>query len=263
MLARRGFTLIELLVVVAIIALLMAILLPSLRRAREQGKQTVCLANQKTLALAFVQYANENKDRIARSFTDRHSWTDWPQWENGRYLNDSELQRLKEIEPHKRGIRKGKLFPYARQEAVYHCPSDTRSNPSRAVGAIAYQTYSMLNCMNGDADWEQYVGGTRVTKLISAIHAPGDKLVFVEEADPRGLNMNSWVMWLSKEYWIDPLTVWHHGRSTLGFADGHAIVRRWLDPRTIRMSEMQEFDRPAKDNQDWHYLKKGWTIAPK
>src|SRR4030043_881545 len=61
---RKGFTLIELLVVVAIIAILMAILMPTLNRAREQGRRAVCLNHIKTLALAWSMYADENDDRI-------------------------------------------------------------------------------------------------------------------------------------------------------------------------------------------------------
>jgi prepilin-type N-terminal cleavage/methylation domain-containing protein len=62
-----GFTLIELLVVIAIIAILMAVLMPALQRAREQGKRAVCLNNVKTLALAWIMYADENAGRIPRS----------------------------------------------------------------------------------------------------------------------------------------------------------------------------------------------------
>jgi prepilin-type N-terminal cleavage/methylation domain-containing protein len=55
---HRGFTLVELLVVIAVIALLMAILLPALGRAREQGKRIVCMANLKQLALGWIAYAD-------------------------------------------------------------------------------------------------------------------------------------------------------------------------------------------------------------
>ncbi len=60
--ASRGFTLIELLVVVAIIALLISILLPSLARARELSKRTVCAANMKGIGTGFAAYATGNQD---------------------------------------------------------------------------------------------------------------------------------------------------------------------------------------------------------
>ncbi|MGE0482342.1 MAG: DUF1559 domain-containing protein [Phycisphaerae bacterium] len=59
---RRGFTLIELLVVVAIIALLISILLPSLARAREAGRLAKCLANLRTIGIAMHLYFGDNKD---------------------------------------------------------------------------------------------------------------------------------------------------------------------------------------------------------
>lgn len=57
---RNGFTLIELLVVISIITLLVAILLPSLSKAREQGKAIVCLSNQKTLGFGMLLYTEDN-----------------------------------------------------------------------------------------------------------------------------------------------------------------------------------------------------------
>ena len=70
--ALRGFTLIELLVVVAIIALLIAILLPSLSRAREQAKCTVCLSNLREIGLAMQMYGQENRARIPSMSCDRY-----------------------------------------------------------------------------------------------------------------------------------------------------------------------------------------------
>jgi prepilin-type N-terminal cleavage/methylation domain-containing protein len=66
---RRGFTLIELLVVVSIIALLLSILLPSLRSAKDQAKKAKCLANLHAIYLAFVCYAEDNKQELPSYWT--------------------------------------------------------------------------------------------------------------------------------------------------------------------------------------------------
>jgi len=63
---RRGFTIIELLVVIAIIAILVALLLAGMRGAREAARTTVCLSNQRQIALAAIHYANHNRDFILR-----------------------------------------------------------------------------------------------------------------------------------------------------------------------------------------------------
>lgn len=260
----RGFTLIELLVVIAIIALLIGILLPALGHAREAGKTTVCLAGQKNLAAGFVMYASDNDDGVVSSWTRVSgpdsidwSWVDRPMFPDGRYMGEVALRNATDTEGHKRGIRAGKLYPYLENVEVYHCPSDTREKGSG--GRIAYRTYSMPNCMNGDNGWEEWVGSWRVTERIGSIQFPTSKIVFLEESDPRGFNINSWVMHLDEERWVDPLTVWHKDKSTLGFADGHAEVHGWESRQTIEMSRNQDFNLPCPDNPDWAYLANAWV----
>lgn len=67
---KRGFTLIEVLVVAAVVALLAAILLPSLHRARDQGKRALCLANLHQLATATAMYLDDNRDYFWRYYVD-------------------------------------------------------------------------------------------------------------------------------------------------------------------------------------------------
>lgn len=82
----KGFTLVELLVVVSIIALLLSILLPSLRGARNQAKQVVCMSRQRAIQQAFMYYAQDHLDRLpgADGRTVGRFW-----WETvDRYLDE-------------------------------------------------------------------------------------------------------------------------------------------------------------------------------
>lgn len=105
---RAGFTLVELLVVIGIIALLVAILLPSLNRARESAQRVACLSNMRQLGLSMVMYTTDNKGKFPFAGVENNP-ADWAYWEPNRDKNQSPLVKYQ-----------GGRF----NEKLYQCPSD-------------------------------------------------------------------------------------------------------------------------------------------
>lgn len=271
----RGFTLIEVLVVISIIALLISILLPSLRGARDSARTTQCLANQHSLGHAYVLYINDYKELLPCAETDRsvhpNSWVDWPQDAAGNFLTSAQLNAATDVEAQVRGIRNGVLYPYLNDARAYHCPCDYRDKSrvpisnvpgySFPTSALAYGTYSIPTYMGGADSVEQTMGGHRANTRIGQLWRPADNFVTVEEADPRGTNSGSWTMRLDMEQWNDLLTVWHGNNGTIAYADGHAAIHSWVDGRTVSMARLLQFRQPAPNNEDFQYLRTRWDEA--
>ncbi len=204
---ERAFTLIELLVVIAIIAILLSVLLPALKRVKEQGRRIVCLSNLRQMTICWEMYAEENDDKIVNGNTGTDCWVRWPG------AGATEQARIQ-------GIEEGLLFPYCSSIDIYKCPTGMRDE---------VVTYAIMDRMNG---YDAIPGARNILKKKSEITSPGRRAVFVDEGR---LSPSSWTIWYDQERWWDQITARHGSGTDFSFADGHSEYWKWSDDRTLEV----------------------------
>jgi prepilin-type N-terminal cleavage/methylation domain-containing protein/prepilin-type processing-associated H-X9-DG protein len=239
----RAFTLIELLVVIAIIAVLMGILMPSLRAARELARGIACQANQKSLTLAYTMYAGDYDMRIAMGFVsnqtlDRPMWVKPPLDETGQLVSGDNVT----LQDRLRGIQQGVLYKYIRDPEMYHCPGDDRVK-SASPGQALYRSYIIPDVLAADEGFAEFsnVSGRhqRVVFKLTEIRNPSARYAFCEsEFRPTNFNYDhgGWTFapWVNQGWW-DALATFHKNSATFGFADGHAERHSWAHKETWKL----------------------------
>ncbi|MCE5187281.1 MAG: type II secretion system protein [Planctomycetaceae bacterium] len=239
---NQGFTLIELLVVVAIIALLLSIIVPSLRLAKAKASSVICLTNVKNISLGFFSYQEANRGRIPSAIPTNialgartESWIGNPVDAADVFPSVNGTVRVTD-EDEIRGIERGVLFEYLKSAEVFHCPFDRRTSLRDQTNV--FRTYSMPDCLYGYTNSSNSMYNKQIKKF-GEISSPGMRIVVVEEVDERNFNYNGWTLAVPElpgaynpPIWNDPLGVTHGDSSTLGFCDGHAEVHKWVDSTT-------------------------------
>lgn len=221
---RRAFTLIEVLVVVAIIALLIAILIPSLARARELSMRAVCQSNTHQLALGWTLYAADFRGNLvsglAAHWVDNQGWVkQFGNWNQGNPATFSTAAFAK-------GIREGALFKYVRSPDAYHCPA-----VKKYYEAITYNTTVAMNPSSPDntfENWDVWMGAYadgRIPRNIGQIARPSSRIVFLDHF-PEDADF-LWAIYYNQDRLWNPIPGRHTKGTVMAFADGHSEYWRW------------------------------------
>jgi prepilin-type N-terminal cleavage/methylation domain-containing protein/prepilin-type processing-associated H-X9-DG protein len=253
----EGFTLVELLVVIALIALLMAILLPALGRAREMGKRAVCLAQIKQLQICWNMYCDEKNDKVPSgdvwyswSFTPADggpqlSWYEWPHpfphlmppsiatnYSAAYSESCVENGQCKQREWY-HAIDEGLLFKYVKDYRVFRCPVGEKGE---------FVTYSNVHSIKTWASPPIGSAGpgsiSRTIKLKSQIKRTSERAVFIDLGKAaRGAAYLPYDRYGGLTYgWTPPA---RHGMgTTFSFADGHAEYKKWSAPHTLKVIKL-------------------------
>jgi prepilin-type N-terminal cleavage/methylation domain-containing protein/prepilin-type processing-associated H-X9-DG protein len=274
---QPGFTLIELLVVIAIIAILAALLLPALGKAKQRAQSVSCMNNSKQMMLAWRMYAEDGNDLLApndfpyttpyarQTAAKQASMRNWVvgsmevPTDAGDYpATHGGISEL--LDPNT------VLSPYLPNKAVWHCPADQYVDPNAHV--IHARSYSMNSavgtCWNSSSAYTS--GGPPLGSPVQGGWLPGasynnkqqdwkcfgkmsdfvnpgpsDVWVIMDE-NPYSINDGSMAIsavgTAGNTYLIDFPACNHGNAGGIAFADGHSIIHKWLDPRTCNPSNL-------------------------
>jgi prepilin-type N-terminal cleavage/methylation domain-containing protein len=241
---RRAFTLIEVLVVVAIIALLISILIPSLDRARKVARMVVCQSNLRTLMTAFLTYSSETKGYLPGCSEDPDA--DWLGLGNRNKINPSQAGRNPED---------GTIFKYmGKQRFAYRCPDDDQYR-NTAGGFYSYTACTLLSGANtANVRGSHYRLGAATDPLnfnetnhLASMRTNVAMVIVEEDLDWYLLNCNN-SAWDN----CDGVTQRHVGkRGDVGCVDGHVTsVSLPTVPRTAGKF-FQTLDQCIKYKNKW------------
>lgn len=262
-----GFSLIELLVVIAVIAILAALLLPSLSKAKAKAYQAQCLGNLRQLAITYQLYTDDNSGHLAPNGFIATATPNTKLWViGGEHLYPSYFTNRDYLLDPKHAL----FADYLKNADVYKCPSDRNEPTWAGISYRKLRSYA-LNCFfNWQTPENDVFSSSRVTFRKQSDLARYDASKFFTFIDGAPLNVCQPAFGLySGTYFYHRPSVEHNNSGTLAFADGHVEAKRWRDSATITAAkdggiggDGGHFLSVSGDNPDFIWLREHASPEP-
>jgi prepilin-type N-terminal cleavage/methylation domain-containing protein/prepilin-type processing-associated H-X9-DG protein len=241
-----GFTLIELLVVIAIIAILAAMLLPTLARSKQQAEKVQCASNEKQLVYAWIMYADDFRGVFPPNDGSGNQ-SGFKEWCEG-ILYWPDTQPNDKDNTNTVYLSQSMIGPYcAHQTAIYTCPSDKYDCTEFGTRYPRVRSMSM-NCfvgdpgtVNGASAWDSTSRGY-LKQSDMTVPTPSNLDIFADE-HPDSINDACLRQWGTSDLstFGDLPASYHDGAVNLAYGDGHVGLHKWQNKLTLQPIRQRTF----------------------